>query len=101
MYHSHSYQDETFDFFVTFLKNAIQGDASYKQLVHPVITDAHLLATGEKDYYTINRDNYSVITFLVEADTPYFRQLDTNHLTNDDYTQILQYANTQRAAFLA
>ena len=101
MYHSHSYKDEAFDFFVTFLKNAIQGNASYQQLVLPVITDAHLLATGEKDYYTINRDNYSVITFLVETDTPYFKQLDINRLTNDDYSRILQYANTQREAFLA
>ncbi|MBN8853032.1 MAG: hypothetical protein BGO55_14135 [Sphingobacteriales bacterium 50-39] len=101
MYHSHSYQDEAFDFFVTFLKNAIKGDVTYQQLVLPVITDAHLLATGEKDYFTINRDSYSVITFLVEADTPYFRQLNTNHLTTADYSQILQYANTQREAFLA
>lgn len=101
MYHSNSYKDEAFDFFVTFLKNAIQGNESYQDLVLPVISDAHLLAAGQKDYYTINRDNYSVITYLAEADTDYFRQLDTTHLTNADYTRILQYANTQREAFLA
>jgi len=101
MYHSHSYQDETFDFFVSFLKNAINGNQSYQELVFPVIDDAHQLAAGKKDYYNINRDNYSVITFLVETDTSYFKELDTAHLTADDYTRILQYANTQRESFLA
>ena len=101
MYHSHSYQDETFNFFVTFLKNAILGDENYRQLVLPIITEAHLLALGQKDYYTINRDNYSIISFLAEVDASYFKELDVNHITNDDYNHILHYANTQREAFLA
>jgi hypothetical protein len=101
MYHSHSYKDESINFFVTFLQNALQGNQSYQQLVLPVIRDAHFLALGEKDYYTINRDNYSIITFLVEADSDYFKKLDVDHLTQDDYSRILQYTNQQRAAFLA
>lgn len=101
MYHSHSYKDESFGFFVSFLQMAIQGNVNYQQLVDPVINDAHLLAIGKKDYYTINRDNYSVISYLVEADSDYFKQLDTDQLTNDDYSRILQYVNKQREAFLA
>lgn len=101
MYHSHSYQDEAFDFFVTFLKNAIQGDTKYEELVRPIIDDAHLLAKGERNYYTIGRDNYSIITYLVEVDHTYFENLNTGHLTSDDYTRILQLANSQREAFLS
>ncbi len=67
MYYSHSYQDETFEFFVAFLQNALKGIPMYKELVQPVIQDAHLLATGEKNYFTVNRDNYSIIAYLVEV----------------------------------
>lgn len=101
MYHSHSYQEEAFDLFVTFLRNAIQGNKSYIELVIPIIKDAHLLAAGERDYYTISRDNYSIITYLVETDQEYYKNLDTDNLTNDDLTRIMQDANSQREAFLA
>jgi hypothetical protein len=80
---------------------AIQGNVNYQKLVIPVINDAHLLAIGEKDYFTINRDNYYVISFLVEADSDYFKQIDIDQLSNADYSRILQYVNKQRDVFLA
>lgn len=101
MYHSHSYQNEVFDYFVTFLKNAIAGNESYAALVQPIISDAHLLAAGQKDYYAINRDGYSIITYLAETDKDYFENLNPENLSVDDYNRILQIANSQREAFFA
>ena len=101
MYHSHSYQDAAFDLFVTFLINAKEGDQKYIAMVQPVIGEAHELAVGLKNYYNIDRDNYSIILYLVESDMDYFKNLNAQQLKEDDYEHILTIANSQRQAFLA
>lgn len=101
MYHSYSYQDEAFDFFVTFLNNTLEGNESYKSLVNPIINEAHLLAKGEKDYYSINRNNYSIITYLAENDKDFFSSLNINRLSEENYRHILEIANSQRHALFA
>jgi hypothetical protein len=101
MYHSHSYQDEAFGVFVSFLRNVINGDQKYAELILPIITDAHELATGEKTYFTINRDNYTIITFLVESSKDYFQTLNTGNIIKSDYQRILEVVSSQRELVFA
>lgn len=95
MYHSHSYQDAAFDFFITFLKNAIKGDDKYKELIKPVIQETHQLVKGEKNYYTIDRGNYPIITYLAESDPEFFESIDTENLHTGDYSRILDDINSK------
>ena len=96
MYHSHSLQDNAFNYFASFLENAIIGSKPYENLVKPIIEEAHLLATGERNYYTISRDNFQVITFLVEREHPFFANLNMENITTTDYSYILDLVTAQR-----
>lgn len=101
MLYSHSNQEKAFDFFASFLRNVIEGDDRYKVLVEPMISDAKSLATGEKDYYAINRDGFDVIVFLAEKDPVFIKEIDTNHLSKEDFEKILTLITGQRDLILA
>lgn len=101
MYYSHSYQDEVFSFFISFLNNSIAGDKKYQSLVDPIINEAHQLAVGEKNYYSIDRNAYQIITFLVEANKDFFAKLNANELKESDYKTILEIASSQKEIHFA
>lgn len=96
MFHSHSHNEEVFGIFTAFLQNAIEGKDAYKSIVNPIIQDAHSLAIGEKDFYKINRSNFPVIVYLVEKEHEYFRIIQPNNITKDNYTHILDLVTQQR-----
>jgi hypothetical protein len=101
MFHSHSIQDNAFNYFASFLENAITGNKSYEDLVKPTIMDAHLLATGEKNYYNIGRDNFQVITYLVEKEKSYFAAINIDSMQLADYSHILNLVTSQRDVIYA
>jgi hypothetical protein len=101
MLYSHSNQEKAFDFFASFLRNVIAGDDRYISLVEPTISDAKSLASGEKDYYAINRDDFDVIVFLAEKDPDFMKQIDTHHLSVNDFERILSLIIGQRDLILA
>jgi len=79
----------------------LEGNQNYQQLVNPILLDAHLLAKGDKNYYTVDRKNYAIITYLVENDPEYFKNLNTANLNNDIYHHILDMEIKQRELFYA
>ncbi len=95
-HHSHSYQEDAFDFFASFLQNIVNGNSLYKDLVKPIITNAHLLAKGDLSYYDISRNGYTVITYLAEKEPEYFKNLDPDTLTNSQYSHILDLVTAQK-----
>lgn len=96
MYHSHSLQDSAFNYFASFLENAIMGSKPYEDLVKPIIEETHLLSTGQRNFYTISRDNFQVITFLVEKAPTFFSSLNVETITTADYSHILGLVTAQR-----
>ncbi len=49
MLYSHSHQEQSFDYFASFLRNVLRGEAEYKALVGRVIEDVKLLAKRAQD----------------------------------------------------
>lgn len=96
MLHSRSVQDQKMDSFVRMLDFVINGKELYKPLITNVIIDAHLLSLGQKNYYTIDRDDYHIIVYLAEKDKSYFEQIDTEMLQKADYEHILQTLMSDR-----
>lgn len=96
MFYSHSIEDDKFDFFVSFLGHILKGDNQYRDLVIPIISDAHTLSTGEKNVYTIDRNSFPIIVYLVEKEKDYFQQLDINALNNSHFEHILEIVSQQR-----
>ena len=101
MLYSHSHQEKAFDFFASFLRNAIEGDSRYKQLLEPVISDAQLLAKKEKDYFDISRNGFDVIVFLAQKDPQFFTDLNVHQLSEGQYKHILDLITAQRGLILA
>jgi hypothetical protein len=96
MLRSHSAQEQTFDYFASFLRNILSGQDRYKQLIEPVISDAKSLAKNEKDYFTISRNGFEVIVFLAKKDPKFFVDLNVNNLSLQDYTHILNLITAQK-----
>lgn len=89
MYYSISLNDKKFAFFINYLNNIISGSNQYEEIVNPIISDAHELALGIKDYYTIDRYGFPLIVYLVEKEGDFFKNLDVGKLSNDEYRYIL------------
>ncbi len=96
MYYSHSLEERKLDFFITFLGHLIGGNSEYKNLVYPIIRDSHELATGGKNVYTIDRNSYPVIVHLVNRDSNFFKEINPDELSSEDYTKIFSLASQQR-----
>lgn len=95
MFRSHTNQEEVFQFFISFLNHAIDGKSTYKSIVRPIIEEAHFLASGEKDIYSVDTDNFPVITNLAESNPEFFKALDLDHIRFEDYLKILAIAKHQ------
>jgi hypothetical protein len=101
MLRSHSNQEQTFDYFASFLRNVLSGEEKYKQLIEPVILDAKSLANKEKDYFSIGRNSFGVIVFLAQKDPQFFSNLNVNNLSTQDYQYILDLITKQRDLIIA
>lgn len=93
MYYSISLNDKKFAFFINYLNNIIEGDTQYEDIIKPIISDAHALAIGTKDYYSIDRYGFPLIVFLVEKEKEYFKTIDLENINSEDYKHILSVAN--------
>ncbi|MCB9341949.1 MAG: hypothetical protein H6577_27795 [Lewinellaceae bacterium] len=96
MLYSRTLEDSKFDYFKSFLSYVVLGDLSYEKLVRPIIKDAHDLSTGEKNFYSINRNTFPVIVYLVEQDKSFFEKINPDNLTQSNYQHILKLVSHQR-----
>lgn len=94
MLYSHSHQEQSFDYFASFLRNVLRGESQYKALVEPVIENVKSLAK-EKDFFKVSNQSFDVIVYLAQKEPDYFIHLGTN-LSNQDYEHILQLVTAQR-----
>lgn len=100
MLYSHSHQAQSFDYFVSFLRNVLQGEEQYKELVKPVIDDAKSLARKEKDVFAVANQGFDVIVYLAHKDPGFFSDLE-DMLSKQDYEHILDLVTTQREVITA
>lgn len=94
MLKSHSSQEQTFDYYASFLRNILNGQENYKVLIQPVINDTKLLVEKQTDYFSINRKGFGVIVFLAKKAPNFFTELNTENISNEDYAHILQLITT-------
>jgi len=94
MLKSHSSQEQTFDYYASFLRNILEGQDKYKALIQPVIVDAKSLVEKQKDYFSINRNGFEVIVYLAKKAPAFFSELNTDHVSQEDYAHILQLITT-------
>jgi hypothetical protein len=91
MIFSHSPENEKFFLFSIFLQNLIEGDENYEDIVKPIISDAHKLVLHKKNYYDIDRENYSIILYLSKNYKDVFEKIDPDNINSDQYKQILGF----------
>lgn len=94
MLRSHSNQEQTFDYYASFLRNILSGQDNYKALIQPVIDDTKSLVEKRLDYFSINRNGFEVIVYLAKKAPDFFSELNTENVSNEDYAHILQLITT-------
>ena len=95
MFYSNTLEDHKLNLFLVFLKSLLNGEERYKEEVNYVISETIQLAKGEKDFYSINRDRFSVILHLKKSDPAFFENLDVKKMGNDEYEHITQIFDQQ------
>jgi len=101
MYYSHSAIDDQFNFFISFLTHAINGEKKYEAIVSPIIQDAHGLAIGEKNVYNIDRNNYQIIIYLIDNDFDFLKSVNIKDITKEDYKHVLDILTKPREISIA
>lgn len=97
MLYSRTLEDSKFNYFKSFLNHiVIDGDTSYEDLVKPIITDAHYLSVGTKNYYTIDRNGFPIISLLVKKNKAFFQKIDPAKISKIEYEKILELVSEQR-----
>jgi hypothetical protein len=100
MLYSHSHQEQSFDYFASFIRHILKGENEYKALVKPVIEDACLLAKNEKDYFKVANQSFDVIVYLAQKAPDFFSHLNRD-LDEKDYQYILHLITSQREVISA
>lgn len=95
MLYSHSIEESRFSSFALFLSYLIDGVDKYRSVVDKVLADAHDLATGKKDVYSVDRANYPLTVYLKNSDPNFFKSLDTRSLQKSDYQTVLSIIEKQ------
>jgi hypothetical protein len=96
MLYSKSMDDNKFGLFTLFLNQLIKGETRYKENVDRVILDAHKLAIGKKNLYSVDRDKFSIIVFLQRTNSEYFKKIDPEHISKNHYKKVLQFLTDQQ-----
>jgi hypothetical protein len=97
MLYSRSLEDSKFNYFKSFLHHIlIDDDASYEDLVRPIIIDAHDLSIGVKNYYTIDRNGFPIISLLVKKNRSFFEKINPSKISREEYEKILELVSEQR-----
>lgn len=93
---AHANEDTKFIVFSLYLKQILKGDYSYKENIFSVIKDTQELTLGKKNFYTIDRYNYSIIVYLSSKDPSFFESIDMNNIGEKEYSTLLGYIESQR-----
>ncbi|UFH54818.1 hypothetical protein [Spirosoma sp. KNUC1025] len=89
MLYSWSSEDKKITLLKSLLGSIVEGDEKFVPIVKPIISDVHALSQGSKSYYNIDRNNYRLIMSLYTKNKEFFRNINPEELTIDDYQDIL------------
>ncbi|MGI4887295.1 MAG: hypothetical protein ACRYFR_20245 [Janthinobacterium lividum] len=93
MFYSHSIADSKFSLFTTVVSTFLNGRSEYKELVDGVIEEAHNYVLGKKNIYDISRENASIVIFLSQADTDFFKNINSECIVKQDYEHVYEVLN--------
>ena len=96
MLYSQTIEDRQISFFRSMLWHVLNGEKEYKSFSDPVVQDVTALVLGHKNYFTVDRDAYYTIVFLAQKDPEFFKTLDIQQLTEENYEHINRTLTGQR-----
>jgi hypothetical protein len=74
MNHFNQHKNQELVLFRFLLDEVIKGkNDSFKLELKSILQETHELTTGQKNYFQINRNYYSLIVFLSRADETFFK----------------------------
>lgn len=96
MLHSKSIDEVKVNFFLSLLSHKLAGNGIYEDdYLLKIISETHDLACGSKTFYSIDRDNYPIVTTLYSRDKEFFKQIDPSKVSTTDFRKIHQLLTNQ------
>ncbi|RUA31626.1 MAG: hypothetical protein DSY77_12845 [Bacteroidetes bacterium] len=85
MIYAQSIEDQKFNLFALFLKEAINGEQKYKKEIDEVLNEVKHLAKGEKELYEVSKEMLQVILFLRNKNEKFFStEIDEKQIDDKD-----------------
>lgn len=85
MIYAQSIEDQKFNLFALFLKEAISGEQKYKKEIDEVLNEVKHLAKGEKELYEVSKEMLQVILFLRNKNEKFFStEIDEKQIEDKD-----------------
>lgn len=88
MFYSHNVEASKFNLFTTLVSTLLNGKDEYKSFVDGVIEEAHNYSVGMKSIYNIDKDNAPIVIYLSQADSPFFKEVESKYLKQEDYKHV-------------
>lgn len=101
MLKSHNQQELEFDFFISFLQHAIEGEDEYIKLVQPILSDVIQVVNQEKGISELDSVGLNVKILLSQKANSLFSGLSTDKLNRTIYNDILNVLNENKRHALA
>lgn len=76
-------------FYIDVFENIINGEIEQKDEIDKAINDAVLISNKQKEIYSIDKDHYFLITFLLIYYDKNLSEISTP-ITNDVYSEIVK-----------
>ena len=78
-----------FELYFTFLDEIVFNDnETYKAFFHNIVDEAKRLSSGTLNYSELTREHFDIVTLLANNHADYFRDIDADNITLQDYQNI-------------
>jgi len=95
MYFAQNNTRNQFELYLSFLGEIVDhNNQNYKAFFQGILRDTRALSTGEINYSNLSAEHFDIISVLSEKHKDYFRDIDVDHLTTENFNQILTFLKT-------
>jgi hypothetical protein len=96
MFYAKSNPKQKIEIYLTLLDKSLhEGSTSnYWNFFVNAFSNAHLLASGKKTYYDVDRKMYDIVKVLVQSNPSFFRDLDVNTISDKTFINVRNFIGT-------
>lgn len=92
MYFAQNNTRTQFELYLTFLAEVVDNNSeAYKTFFQNIISEVRGLCIGQLTYSNLSREHFDIIAILANNHPEFFREIDVNNITLENYQQLLNF----------